>query len=112
MKQLSLLEVPKDSPGRNDNIRAFKKKVGIWTHSSGEESTTEYPKWMAMLMPVDGDGMKRYDDHRAYCKSDEPNEIIAGYCRILQDSGRIDYGHTERDAIKNLCSENRITCDL
>lgn len=66
-----------------------------------------------MLMPKDGDGKERYHDHRVYCNgSDDPLEMIAGYCRILQESGRVEYGHTEMDAIKNLCSENKIIFDL
>ncbi len=49
---------------------------------------------------------------RTYCKSDEPYELIAGYCRILEETQRSTFGHTEREAIKNLCADNQIPCNL
>jgi hypothetical protein len=112
MSQLPLLEVPKDAPSHKALIAAFKQRVGIWTHSAHGESSPGWPKWMAMLMPTDGAGKERYSDHRHYCKSDEPLEIIAGYCRIMDESGRTGYGHTEKESIRELCSKNEIPCEI
>lgn len=114
--QLNLLEVPKDRPSYEETARAkineFKLRVGIWTHNAPGKSTREYPKWMAMLLPANGAGTENYSDHKPYCKSDDPLDIMAGYCRIMDDTGRIEYGHTEKEAIQNLCSELKIECDL
>lgn len=111
--QPMLLEIERDlSRARNVVVKAFKKKIGIWTHCSAGESTREFPKWMALLLPVDGDGVERYNDHRTHCKSDEPYELIAGYCRILEETQRSTFGHTEREAIRNLCADNQIPCIL
>lgn len=99
--------------GTKARLAVLKKRFGIWTHNAGGESTVEFPKWMAMLLPKDGRGNERYSDHRVYCKgSDEPMDIIAGYCRIMDETGRTNYGHTEEDAVRNLCEENKISFDL
>jgi len=110
-----LLEVPRDHPPRpsdKSQLKVFKQKHGIWTHNCPGESTRAFPKWMAMLLPFDGDGKERYSDHRSYCKSDDPFEIIAGYCRIMEESERCMWGHTEKDAVKNLCEANSIPFEL
>lgn len=109
-----LMDVPKATvQSRKARLVALKKRFGIWTHNSGGESTREFPKWMAMLLPKDGRGNERYSDHRVYCKgSDDPYEIIAGYCRIMDETGRVQYGHTELEAVQNLCSENKISFDF
>lgn len=115
MKHPTLFEVPKDSPSHKERIEAFKKRVGIWTHNAGVKANAndpEFSPWMAMLLPKDGEGVERYSDHRCYTKgSDDPFEIIAGYCRII-DAGRVAYGKTEREAIEILCKENQILIDL
>lgn len=110
--QMTLLDVPKDSPSHEERLEAFKKRIGIWTHSGPGESSREFPKWTALLLPTDGEGKERYSDHRPYCKSDDPFELIAGYCRILQESERMEYGHTEREAIQNLCQANKIPFEV
>jgi hypothetical protein len=113
MKQPLLLDVERDKTRtRKADITQFKNMVGIWTNSSGGESTRDFPKWMALLLPKDGSGQERYSDHRPYCKSDDPYELIAGYCRILEETERATFGHTEREAIQNLCKDNQIRCDL
>lgn len=112
MKQPMPLDVERDEKrARKADVKAFKSKIGIWTHSGPGESTREFPKRMALLMPTDGDGVERYSDHRAYCKSDDPFEMIAGYCRILEETERATFGHTEREAIRNLCEASKIPCD-
>ncbi len=112
MNQPNLFDVPKDSPSHQERLDALKTKIGIWTHETPGETSREFPKWMAMLMPVDGDGVERYSDHRSYCDSDEPMEIIAGYCRIMDETGRCQYGHTELEAVRTLCDRFKLPCPL
>lgn len=112
MKHPVLFDVPPDpSRSRTRHLKEFKRKIGIWTHCT-PFSTKDYPdyeRWMAMLLPKNGKGEENYSDHRAYTKgSDEPMEIIAGYCRVIDDTGRCEYGKTEREAIKNLCDGLKI----
>jgi hypothetical protein len=114
LMMLDVLDVPKSTvQSRKARLAKLKKRFGIWTHNVGGESTVEFPKWMAMLLPKDGRGNERYSDHRVYCNgSDEPMDIMMGYCRIMEEAGRIQYGHTEEEAVRNLCEENKISFDL
>lgn len=114
LMMLDVLDVPKATvQSRKARLAKLKKRFGIWTHSVGGESTREFPKWMAMLLPKDESGHERYSDHRVYCDgSDEPWDIFCGYCRIMNETGRLDYGHTEEEAVRNLCESNKISFDL
>jgi hypothetical protein len=117
-QQLTLVDVPKDASVKSHKAKLaeFKARAGIWTNNSGVKrnaSCPDYAPWMAMLMPKDGAGVERYSDHRGYTKgSDEPFEIIWNYCRIMDETGRTGYGHTEAESIRNLCKDNDIPCEL
>lgn len=106
--QLLLLDVPKDSPSHKERIDAFKAKIGIWTAAMKGESTREFPKWCAMLLPSNSVGIK----YHHYGKTEEPWELISSSCRILEEGGYMTFGHTERDALETLCDENKIPFDL
>lgn len=109
-KQRPLLNVPKMGPTRKETLRSFTSRVGIWTHSIGRMATPDFPKWTAMLLPKNEWGIQLGHEH--YCKSDDPWHIIAGYCRIMQESGYMDYGQTERDAVQRLCHNLNVACEV
>lgn len=111
MKQPALFNVPKDAPSHKERLDAFKVKIGIWTHNLEDDHSDS--KWMAMLLPKSGNGAENYSDHRCYCDgSDDPFEIIAGYCRIMDETGRTANGETEREAVERLCDGLKIPFDL
>lgn len=108
MRTPLLLDVPKTHMSRHDKLVAFKERNGIWTWHCKEMRREDHP-WEAML------------EHRArqrlagYLNDDEPDDpisLIAGYCRLLDEWGLLMTGETEREAIRTLCTRNRIPCNL
>lgn len=101
MKQPLLLEVPKDAPSRKDRLKSFCAENGIWTYSCGPEFE-DWNKWNAMLMPGNKSDIRvPYQD----CfKSNDPMEIIAGYCRVLEETGFLVEGKTEWQTVQLLCA--------
>lgn len=107
MKTPNLLDVPKDHPTRKERIGAFKSKHGIKTHNCG--TSWDESKWLAVLFTV---AWKQFE---CYCEnSDHPSlcDLIAGAGRLVDEAGLSGYGVTEADAIRNLCEQNKIPCDL
>lgn len=105
MKTPNLLDVPKDSPTRKERIEDFKKRHGIWTYHC---YTPPEAPWDAMLVPKAAESLKGY----GVKPTDEPMEMIAGYCRLLDEWNLLVSGKTEREAIRTLCEHNGIPCEL
>lgn len=100
MKQQTLFDIPKDRPSLAAKIVAFKREHDIWTvraaHLAKEEG-----RWTAFKAP------DYIEDKKA-----PPMEIIAGYCRLLEESGHLVDDMGELTAIRQLCANLKIPCDL
>lgn len=107
MKTPNLIDVSKDSPSKADKLEAFKKEHGIWTHRA-TIAKQDYP-WSALLLPTNPHYELPYQE---FVKDLEPVEIIAGYCRILDEAGFLVTGKTESEAIDRLCVNIGITQPL
>lgn len=93
MKQLRLMDVPKDSPTHRERLDAIKREFGIETHDS--EWTGEM-RWLAAHMPSCrklGYGVTETSDLF---------DCVSKVCRLMDESGCCDYGETEREAIRQL----------
>lgn len=103
-----LFEVPKTHPSKKEKMEAFKKLHGIETHYAGKGWTREDHPWSACLMP------RAREIAAPYVKEENPNlfDLVANAARLLEEAGVLVTGETERDAIRNLCEDNKIQCDL
>lgn len=106
MKHPTLIDVPKDSPSKRERLEAFKKLHGIWTHNAGYEPKDE--PWSALALNQSAVALNGYGVKPA----DSPLDIIAGYCRLLDEWNLLVTGETEREAIRTLCEKNGIVFDL
>jgi hypothetical protein len=102
-----LLEVPQTHPTNRDKLQAFKSVNEIWTHSDKFDHSEG--KWIALLLPGNPHGNLPYED---CMESEDPWDIVAGYCRVLEESGYLTNGKTERDAVEALCRKRGIPFDL
>lgn len=100
-----LFEVPKTAPSRRDKIKAFKAEHVIETHHCGSMSRKEHP-WMACLM-----SSARKLGYGVTEKSDL-FDIIAKVGRLADEAGICVTGETEIQAIRTLCENNGIECNL
>lgn len=107
MKTPTLFNLPKMGPTKREKIEQFKKQHGIWTHKSGVPRKND--PWCALLSPKTIEVLFRYGD---VTKDTHPVEIIAGYCRLLDESGLLVCGMTEVEAIRTLCTINKIDCPI
>lgn len=111
MTQPTLFEVPKDSPSHEERLEAFCAEKGIFTYDCDIEPDAD--PWIAMVLP--GNAMKipvPYEEFFATeCKSD-PMEFYFSYCRILDESKRVNFGRTKREAVERLCGELEIPFGL
>ncbi len=102
MKTPNLLEVPKTHPSRKEKLEAFKVKHGIFTHDAGPSS--EDCRWLAMLVPKSREYLKDYD-----LKPDaHPIELIASYCRLLEEAGLLVTGPSEGETVRYIRKINNI----
>lgn len=103
MKHPTLFEVPTDKPSRRQQITAFKREHGIWTHNAG--LSREEHTWSAMLLEKSREaaGLHKFAD---------AVEVIATYCGRLDEMRLLVTGTSEVEAIRNLCAYNDIPCDL
>jgi hypothetical protein len=104
MKQNKLFDIPPDSPTRAQRIKAFKVKNEIQTHYGG---ATEKP-WSACHMPSafqigEGYGLKK-DDHLF--------EYVSQICRLLDEAGVLVCDDSEVKAIRRVCANLSLPCDL
>lgn len=96
--QSRLLDVPKSAPSLRQRITAFKKLHGILTFKTSRMKREEYP-WIAVL-PVEED------------KGKDIGTIMAESCRLYDESGYLAEGTGELSAIRTLCQQLEIKCDL
>jgi hypothetical protein len=105
MKTPNLFDVPKDSPTRKERVEAFKETHGIQTHGTG--CTEDPDRWCAVLFDV---AWKRFG---CYCANDRSFfGLMAGACLLVTEAGLDGYGDTETTAIRRLCAQNGIRCDI
>ena len=105
MKTPFLLDVPRDRPTRAQRLKAFKKMYQIETHYFAHLDLDEFP-WMACHMPSArklGYGVSAQD---------AMVEILFKVGRLADEAGITDYGKTEREAIRAVCENLGIPCDL
>lgn len=96
MKQAKLIDVPKDAPSAKERIKAFKEQHKILTHNS--DSCPEAP-WLALKPRPEDEGKDMFD-------------IITESCRLYDESGWCAEGKTQTEAIKQLCRNLEIKCNL
>jgi hypothetical protein len=89
MKTPSLLEVERQPT----KLELFKAKHDIYTHHSGSLK----PAWCALHMPT-----ARTFGYGVTDKSDF-YDCVSKICRLLDESGVMGYGDTERGAIVATC---------
>ena len=115
MTQLALIDVPRCPPPFGtirERVARIKKRERIWTHYCA--NCEPAGRWMAMLLN------QSYRACHEYCKGADikhPNnvlgmELIAGACRLIEDYGLCAHAPTEREAIEDLCRDNKIVCEL
>lgn len=103
MKTPVLFDVKPDSPTKHKKLEAFKTEHHIWTYGSGKHG------WDAMLIEksracLDGYGVTK--DTSAF-------EMVAGYCRILEEADFLVGGlPSEIAVVRELCKLNGIHCSL
>lgn len=100
-REPTLFDVPKDSPSRRDRLSAFKAKHGIWTHRS---SSVPAP-WTAVW--VIG-ARKALGDYGPEVATMTGMELIASYCRLLEEGDLMTDGRTEFEAIELLAIKNEL----
>lgn len=106
MKTPNLIDVPKDSPTRKERLQAFKAKHGIQTHCAGPNCERDI-RWLAVLFD---ESWKRWS---VYCKGDKTLfGLMAGACRLVDESEYSGYGPSELSAIRQLCTLNNIPFQL
>lgn len=109
MKQEQLFDIPKDRASQKELLHRFCKANGIWTHTiTRAKASKDFPAWTALLLPSNPHGIEL-----PYVQDEtEPMEIIAGYCRVLDESGMLVEGETEREAVEILCRNLNIPFEL
>lgn len=107
MKHPVLLDVLKDSPTRKEKLDAFKAKHDIWTHCASHMNE----KWCAMAVTLSIQRLFGYSDLKPD-ESVKPIDLIARYCRLLDEANLLVNGNTEAEAVRSLCEFNNIPCDL
>jgi hypothetical protein len=98
IKQLTLLDVPATDASRGAKLAALKKEHGILTHRSGCLGKGEKP-WIALL-PIEED------------KGKDLFDIMAESCRLYDESGWCAYAEGELSAVRLLCQQRGIACEL
>ncbi len=104
MKTPNLFDVPKDRPTRKERIQEFKAENWIWTH----KAEMMEDRWSALAYAHSLEALKGYD----LTGKLEPEFLIAGYCRLLDEAGLLVTGKTEMEAIRTLCRNLNINCPL
>lgn len=105
--QPKLFDVPKDRPRRKQRLAAFKASNGIQTHFCADYRSGGNA-WMAIHMPTATKALEGYG-----VKPDVSlMELMAGYCRLLDEGGMIFEANTEAEAIRKCCVAAEIPCDL
>lgn len=108
MKTPLLFNVPKDRPSRKERIKAFKELHGIETHYAGRTWGKKNNPWDACLMPR----ARQIGSNYGCNETSTLGELVGSVCRLLEEAGVLVTGETECDAIRTLCENNKIPCDL
>lgn len=102
----TLFDVPKDSPSRRDRLQAFKVKHGIWTHSASRSSGVGIAaQWIAVWVIGARKFLEGYGPEVATMTG---MELIASYCRLLEEGDLMTEGRTEFEAIELLAIKNEL----
>lgn len=101
----TLLDVPRDRPTREQEIKAFKTAEGIETYRS--DGIPEAP-WVALHLPTARAIGKDYGLPETTTMID----YIAELCRILEEAGALVDGKGELDVLRKVCSNLNIPCNL
>lgn len=102
MKTPYLFDVPRTAPSRRDRLKEFKAKHEIETfYSHGVDDP-----WLACHMPT-----ARKNGYGIPFDSTMP-VYQAAACELLDQDGVNAYGETEREAIRAVCENLGIPCDL
>lgn len=101
--QMQLIDVPKDHPSTAVKITAFKKQNGIITHRCAH--TTE-ARWMAVKIPP------RRLDNGGPIEGMTLLQMAENFCRLLDEGGWTGYGNGELTAIRDVCENRNIPCNL
>lgn len=106
MRTQTLIDVPKDSPSRQQKLNALKRALGIETHYA-KHLAREDLRWSACHIPT----ARKIGKDYGY---DIPNlyEAIAKVCRLLEERGVLVNGISERDAVRTLCENIGVPMQL
>lgn len=107
MKQPRLIEVPVTAPTKAAKIKAFKELHGIWTHCA-RHLAVEDERWTAMLLTEARERMAGY----GATANTPPEDMVASFCRLLDEADLMVTGTGEITAIRRLCERNDILCVL
>lgn len=89
---------PSKAEKRREQVKAWKAEYGIYTHSGWDD-------WMALSMTECGDLLKGYGLTEE--QKTDGAMLMAGYCRLLDEAGRVHYGSTEYTACESLVTRLR-----
>lgn len=106
MKTPNLLTVPKAGLTKREKLTAFKKLHKIQTHRASQMRREEHP-WSALLMSPALQLASDYGSDAATMP-----ELVAEFCRLLDEQRLLVNGPTEREAVRELCRLNGIVCEL
>lgn len=98
MKTAHLFEFPATAPSLRTKLTIFKKKHGIQTHRAKHLRREEEP-WLA-LIPFDDDRGK------------DIGQIMADSCRLYEEAGYCALATGELTAVRKLCRQQGIICEL
>lgn len=107
MRHPKLFDIPPSAPSKAAKIKAFKERHGIWTHNASH-LPVEDERWSAMLIAT---ARKRMAGYGA-TPTTPGEEMIASYCRLLDEMNLLVTGKGEISAIRTLCERNDIPCPL
>lgn len=96
MKTPALLEVPKTHPTAKERLNAFKVRHQIETLAMPGPS--DPLKWCAVHLPTARTFGYGVTAESSIC------DCVAKVGRLLDESGVMGYGHTEREAIMQTCA--------
>jgi hypothetical protein len=100
-----LFEVDQRHASRAVKLISFKKEHGIWTYRTSGMARADEP-WSALLVPSARAMFSPESDKL------EPFDLIANYCRVLDEAHLLVTGEGELTTIRELCKQNNIRCDL
>jgi hypothetical protein len=100
--QLDLFKAAKTGPTKREKIDAFKREHSIWTYGSNKF------QWDAILVGKSRELLKEY----GVTDQTDPFELIASYCRLIEEADLMATGASEIGAIRELCYRNNIPCPL